>query len=195
MARAPSLAFILSAASTACGAARAAYPRHAFSASAAGGAARAADPRHAFDARCPPAAAFDAAGTQRACARCEFKTTPLAANATAADCARACCGDWNCLAFRFSPVAGGGALSGVWANHDSLRGVSNLTLAQRGDALAAASADPARAFWSLAAGRLTAPAALFLCFDCGTGDARNNRTGTFVNRNQNTPTARTSREP
>jgi len=59
-----------------------------------------------------------------------------------------------------------------------VRGVSNVSLTQSGTALYAVSADPARAYWATAAGLRVNATALFLCFDCGRGDDRNNRTGT-----------------
>lgn len=134
------------------------------------------DPRHEFDPRCPPAVSVDAPGIARPCARCEYLTTTLLPGATVSDCATACCGDWSCLSFRFTPGAPDDSFSGVWANHDSLRGVSNLTLTAHGATLNAVSANPAKAFWRRATGA-RAGTRLYLCFDCDGGDARNNRTG------------------
>lgn len=104
-----------------------------------------------------------------------FKSFSLNASATLADCAAACCGDWSCVAYALDAPAARGPLTGTWLNHDSLRGASLLTLVETGDALAATSLDPARAFWKAAAGRVAADGrTLFLVFD---GNPENNRTG------------------
>jgi hypothetical protein len=154
-------------------AARATLALLAAAAAAAAAATRSADPRHDFDPRCPPAVALDPQGFGRPCARCEYLATVVE---TVADCARACCGDWSCLAFRFAP-APPLALSGLWESDDSLCGASNVTLAQNGAVLMAQSLDPARALWTTATGALTGARTLWLCFDCGGRDKRNNRTG------------------
>ena len=143
-----------------------------------------ADPRHAFDPRCPPAVAFDSGNSRGCSSRCEYQTTPLSGgNATPAGCAAACCGDWSCLSFRFTPATPPASLlnlTGGFTNHDSLRGATGLLMLQQGDGTGAGglrctSADPARSFWTSCEGRRTGPGgALFLVFD---GEARNNRTG------------------
>ena len=158
-------------------------------------ATRSADPRHDFDPRCPPAALYDPPNTARECRSCTYLTVPLPSNATAADCARACCGDWSCLSFRFTPATAGGGLSGLWRNADSVRGITNLTLQQGGSALVAASADPAHSGWSRATGAMTSSRTLFLCFDCADGDAKNNRTGTLSADNSTITLARLSFDP
>ena len=103
-------------------------------------------------------------------------TLPLAPNASSFEgCATACCGDWNCISFAYTPGGALGPLSGTWLNHDSLRGTSLLTLSQQGSALAAVSEDPAAAFWSTAEGMLAPDnRTLFLVFN---HDSANNRTG------------------
>ena len=155
---------------------------------------RSADPRHDFDPRCPPAALFDAPNTARECRTCTYLRVPLPSNATAADCARACCGDWSCLSFRFTPATPGGGLSGLWRNADSLHGITNLTLQQRGSALVAASADIARATWSRATGVMTSSSTLLLCFDCEGGYGKN-RTGVLSADGATITLARLSSDP
>lgn len=145
----------------------------------------AADPRYFFDARCPLAASFDDAGTTRVCSSCIYTTVVLSANATAADCATACCGDWSCLSFVYSPPAPPSpfSLNGSWVNHDSLRGESGVVMSQVGSAISATSTDPSKAYWSTAEGVLTGESNLWLCFDCGGGDTKNNRTGVLSDDN------------
>jgi hypothetical protein len=137
------------------------------------------EPRDFFDPRCPPAALVDPPGFTRSCERCVYNVIALPNNATVGDCAAACCGDWSCLSFLYSPPAppNNVSLNGSWVNHDSLRGESGVTIVQTGAVLSALSADPSIAFWSTASGVVTSPRTLWLCFDCGGGDAKNNRTG------------------
>ena len=140
------------------------------------------DPRYQRDARCPPAVTLDAPGSLRQCRSCGYLTVSLPATATAADCAYACCGDWSCQTFTFTPPSASPApanasspLTGAWANHDSLRGVSGVSLVENTDgSITGQSLDPAVAFWSTCAGRRVGPAGLFLVFD---GHASNNRSG------------------
>ena len=142
-------------------------------------AANCQDPRHAMDPRCPLAVTFDPPSSSRPCEKCEYLTTMLPSAATVSDCATACCGDWSCLAFRFAPTTVT-TLSGIYENYDSLRGVSNVSFVQNGgDVIIAHSLDPTKAFWKNAVGRLTSASTLWLCFDCGAGDAKNNRSGTL----------------
>lgn len=161
-------------------------PRLAFLLSAAAlAAAASSDPRHQFDPNCPPNVTLDAPGSLRLCRSCGFLTLAMPLNATAADCAAACCGDWNCQSFQFTP---GGAptpppanssspLSGEWLNHDSLRGTSGVSM-HEGDkgVVSAKSEDPGVAFWTSALGHRINATAIFLSFD---GSASNNRTGTI----------------
>ena len=139
-------------------------------------AASALDPRHFFDPRCPPAALPDPEGSIRFAPSRAFLAMPLPATATLADCATACCGDWNCVAFALQPaLPPGGPLSGAWLNHDSLRGTSPLTLRQTGAQLQCTSLDPSAAYWSTAEGVLAPDGVhLYLVFD---GSPRNNRSG------------------
>lgn len=144
------------------------------------------DPRYFFDTRCPLEASVDAQGTTRVCNSCVYTTVELPANATAVDCATACCGDWSCLSFVFSPPAPASpsSLNGSWVNYDSLRGESGVVMSQTGATISAVSTDPAKAYWSSAEGVLTGETSLWLCFDCGGGDIKNNRTGVLSNDNK-----------
>lgn len=124
-----------------------------------------------------------------------YLTVPLAANATVGDCATACCGDWNCQTFAFTPAAppDNRSLNGSWINHDSLRGDSGVTMQQDLDgAVSAWSSDPARAYWSAATGRMINASALFLVFDA---NPANNRTGIITNNGSTITFSRVSFDP
>ena len=143
------------------------------------------DPRYFFDPRCPAEAVADPVGTTRTCSSCVYSVVDLPQNATIDDCATACCGDWSCLSFVFTPPSSPvtWSLNGSWTNFDSLRGESGLTIEQDGIVLSAQSNDPAKAYWSSATGAMTSATKLWLCFDCGGGDTKNNRTGTLFDNN------------
>lgn len=147
---------------------------------------RLADPRHNFDPRCPPAVTLDPPETARVCSHCGYFATMLAATATPNDCSIACCGDWSCLSFIFTPAGNAPSarsLEGSWVNHDSLRGSSGVSITQTeagiGAHISARSLDPSRAFWTTAQGTWVTLTSLFLCFDCTPGHTNNNRTGTI----------------
>eukprot|EP01045_Picozoa_sp_COSAG04_P016403 COSAG04_NODE_1367_length_7063_cov_6.876508_4_plen_417_part_00 len=121
------------------------------------------DPRHHFDERCPKAVTLDAKGTQRdPSSTSSYLWTPMSSSATVEECARLCCGDWSCEAFAFvKPTAGpapappaDGSLTGDWLNHDSLRGVSQITMKQEGTQLTATSLQPHVSFWAGASGSI-----------------------------------------
>ena len=148
--------------------------------------AQGADPRHQRDARCPGNVSVDASSLLRQCRSCGYLTVPLAANATVADCAYACCGDWSCQTFIFHhpsppqpPPSGPSApLNGSYVNYDSLRGASGVVMSEDSSgALVALSTDPRSAFWTRADGRRVDATSIFLCFDCSGGSSSNNRTG------------------
>ncbi len=121
------------------------------------------DPRHHLDARCPRAVTLDPSDKQRdPASSSSYLWSPLPASATVEDCAKACCGDWSCEAFAFykaqnatpalTPTPAGGSLTGDWIDHDSLRGVSHITLKQSGRHLTAISLQPRASMWGAAAG-------------------------------------------
>jgi hypothetical protein len=119
------------------------------------------DPRHHRDARCPKAVTMDPPSLQRdPASKSSYLYTPMAPSATAEDCAYACCGDWSCEAFAFikpkaaPPAPKPSSLSGSWFNHDSLRGVSDITITQAGSVLHATSLQPGKSMWSVAVGIL-----------------------------------------
>jgi len=125
------------------------------------------DPRHHFDARCPTAVTLDPSDKQRdPASRSSYLWNPLPASATVEDCAKACCGDWSCEAFAFykaqnatptpTPAPTAGSLTGDWINHDSLRGLSRITLTQNGRHLTATSLQPRASMWSTASGAVNA---------------------------------------
>ena len=138
-----------------------------------------ADPRHELDPRCPASATLDPVGYSRvksAGDEIAYATAAMNASATAQDCAAACCQDWCCVSFVFSPASGPG-LSGAWQEHDSARGVVGvaLTQARSGGGLEATSADPQKARWAQASGSLSPDGVHFwMVFD---KNPSNNRTG------------------
>ena len=144
-----------------------------------------ADPRHFFDPRCPAAASLDVPGSSRVCSSCVYDTLTLTLNATVMDCVTACCGDWSCLSFVFIPPSSvpTESLNGSWINHDSLRGDSGVIMSQLGTTITAVSTDPAKAYWTSATGVVTDLSHLWLCFDCESGDTKNNRSGTLSDGN------------
>ena len=133
------------------------------------------DPRHHFDKRCPPAITLDPATHQRdPASTSSYLWTVFPNTASVSDCARACCGDWSCESFAFvqaskSPPAPPPAkgLSGDWINHDSLRGLSDITMTQAsGGQLSATSLQPRNSRWTTAVGRVDASGTSgFLAFD------------------------------
>ena len=137
-----------------------------------------ADPRHEFDPRCPTSSTLDPVGHTRvksAGDEIAYATLPLNASSTVQDCAVACCRDWCCVSYVFSPSSGSG-LTGAWQEHDSIRGVVGvaLTQASSGD-LEATSADPQKALWAHAHGSLSPDGVHFwMVFD---KNLNNNRTG------------------
>lgn len=136
-------------------------------------AAAQADPRHEFDPRCPTSVTFDPVGHSRAKSAGSEIAYATVNSSSVEDCATACCRDWCCVSFVFSPPSG---LSGAWQEHDSLRGVVGVALSQlSGGGLKAASADPRKAFWTQAHGTLSPDGVHFwMIFD---NNQNNNRTG------------------
>ena len=111
------------------------------------------DPRHEFDPRCPTSVTFDPVGHSRAKSAGSEIAYATVNSSSVEDCATACCRDWCCVSFVFSPPSG---LSGAWQEHDSLRGVVGVALSQlSGGGLKAASADPRKALWTQAHGTLS----------------------------------------
>ena len=147
------------------------------------------DPRHHFDERCPKAVTLDATGTQRdPSSTSSYLWTPMAASATVEECARLCCGDWSCEAFAFvKPKAGpapappaDGSLTGDWLNHDSLRGVSQITMRQEGTQLTATSLQPHVSFWAGASGSIDGKRGFLTFGDSALGNSEDSK----VNNNR-----------
>ena len=147
------------------------------------------DPRHHFDERCPKAVTLDAKGTQRdPSSTSSYLWTPMAASGTVEECARLCCGDWSCEAFAFvKPKAGpapappaDGSLTGDWLNHDSLRGVSQITMRQEGTQLTATSLQPHVSFWAGASGSIDGKRGFLTFGDSAFGNSEDSK----VNNNR-----------